>query len=158
MLIIGIDPGINCTGWGVVAKEASKIVHIASGEIKTKRTDQTEHKLYHLHNELSAILQQYNPDELAIEETFVNRNPSTSLILGQARGALILSARIYGIEITSYAPNLVKKTITGSGHADKIQMQKMINFLFPKISFNSADAADALAIAFCHAQHIKNYK
>jgi crossover junction endodeoxyribonuclease RuvC len=159
MIILGIDPALNNTGIAVlqIKNNSPNLLHLST--IKQKNNQQQsslpkiDHKLLFLHQELQNILQKFQPNEVAIEETFVNINPLSSLKLGQARGAIMLSVAINNLPISQYTPTAVKKTITGNGKADKLQVQKMLNILLPKHDFSDNDQSDALAVAFCHYQH-----
>lgn len=151
--ILGIDPGLRKTGWGVVTSEGSKIAFVGCGCIESDATLELSDRLRQLHEGLSRVIEFYAPDEVAVEETFVNRDPQSALKLGQARGIAMVVPAIAGLSVAEYAANLVKKTVVGVGHADKKQVQMMIRVLLPKANTTSADAADALAVAICHAQH-----
>lgn len=151
--ILGIDPGLRRTGWGIVEAEGSRLVYVASGLITSDAEDDLAYRLRSLHEGLRAVIAQHKPQEAAIEETFVNKDARATLKLGQARGIALLAPAQSGLRIAEYQPNVVKKTVTGTGHGEKGQIQAMIGFLLPKARFESADEADALAIAICHASH-----
>lgn len=151
--IIGIDPGLRQTGWGVIESDGVRLAYTASGRISAPTTDPLSVRLCTIFDELTEILKFYKPAEAAVEETFVNDNARATLKLGQARGVAVLAPARCGIFVAEYAPNLIKKTVVGSGHADKRQVTAMIGFLLPKSKVASADEADALAIAICHANH-----
>ncbi len=151
--IIGIDPGLRRTGWGVVEAEGSRLVYVASGLITSDAEDDLAYRLRALHDGLTAVIAQHKPQEAAVEETFVNKDARATLKLGQARGIALLAPAQRGLRVAEYQPNVVKKTVTGTGHGEKGQIQAMIGFLLPKARFESADEADALAIAICHASH-----
>ena len=151
--ILGIDPGLRRTGWGVIALEGSKLHYIACGSINPATSLPMAERLKRVHDGLRDVLATHTPHEAAIEETFVNKDAQSTLKLGQARGVAMLSCALAGITVAEYAPNLVKKTIVGSGHADKAQIQMMVRVLLPKSDPQSDDAADALAIALAHGQH-----
>lgn len=151
--ILGIDPGLRKTGWGVVVSEGSKLGFVACGCVESDGTLPLSERLRQLHDGLSRIVASFSPDEVAVEETFVNRDPQSALKLGQARGVALVVPALAGLSVAEYAANLVKKTVVGVGHADKKQVQMMIRVLLPKAETRSADAADALAVAICHAQH-----
>lgn len=153
MIILGIDPGLQHTGWGAIASEGNRLRFLTSGTIHTTRTAPLAERLLELHVGVQKVLETLQPDTAAMEETFVNVNGATTLKLGQARGALLLTLAIAAMPIHEYAPRLIKKTIVGSGAADKNQIQHMVKMLLPTAQFDSPDAADALAIALCHAQH-----
>jgi crossover junction endodeoxyribonuclease RuvC len=152
--ILGVDPGLRRTGWGVVTSEGSRLSFVASGVVTPDDSLPLGARLAALHAGLAAVMTAYAPDEAAVEETFVNVNPAATLKLGQARGVAMLVPALAGILVAEYSPNLVKKTVVGAGHADKRQIQAMIAILLPQAKVTGgADAADALAIAICHAQH-----
>lgn len=151
--ILGIDPGLRKTGWGVIVSEGSKIGFVACGCVESDAGLSLAERLRQLHDGLSRVVHAHAPDEVAVEETFVNRDPQSALKLGQARGVALVVPALAGLDVAEYAANLVKKTVVGVGHADKKQVQMMIRVLLPKAETRSADAADALAVAICHAQH-----
>jgi crossover junction endodeoxyribonuclease RuvC len=151
--ILGIDPGLRRTGWGMIACEGNKLSYLACGSVETSERADLAVRLVTIHDGLSRVIEEFRPDEAAVENTFVNKDAGATLKLGQARGiALLIPARA-GIAVAEYAPNLVKKTIVGAGHAEKKQIRVMIGVLLPKADPQSEDAADALAIAVCHAHH-----
>lgn len=151
--ILGIDPGLRRTGWGIVESDGTRLVYVASGLITSDAEDDLAYRLRALHEGLTGVIASYKPMEAAIEETFVNKDARATLKLGQARGIALLAPAQKGLRIAEYQPNVVKKTVTGTGHGEKAQIQAMIGFLLPKAKFESADEADALAIAICHASH-----
>ncbi len=151
--ILGLDPGLRKTGWGVIVSEGSKLSFLACGCIESDQHVPLAQRLRQLHDGLDAVIAAWTPDEAAVEETFVNRDPQSALKLGQARGIALVVPALAGLSVAEYAANLVKKTVVGVGHADKKQVQAMIRVLLPKAEAKSADAADALAVAICHAQH-----
>lgn len=151
--ILGIDPGLRKTGWGVVVSEGSKLSFVACGCVESDGTLPLGQRLRQLHEGLNKVLATHRPHEAAVEETFINRDPQSALKLGQARGIALVVPALAGLDVAEYAANLVKKTVVGVGHADKKQVQAMIRVLLPKAETSSADAADALAVAICHAQH-----
>ncbi len=151
--LIGIDPGLRATGWGLVRSDGVRLTHIANGTIRPDRSVPLSERLRQLHVELVAVIARYAPDEAAIEETFVNKDARATLKLGQARGAAMLAPALAGLAVAEYAPNQVKKTVVGSGHAGKKQIQRMVAMLLPGCHPDSDDAADALAIAITHAHH-----
>ncbi len=153
MRILGIDPGLQKTGWGIIDSQGHALTYVASGTIKTRSTDPMATRLLALDQGLSEVIAQFNPEESAIEETFVNQNPASALKLGIARGAAFLAPARAGLIVAEYPANLVKKSIVGSGHASKEQIGMMVRTLLPKATPDSEDAADALAIAMCHAHH-----
>jgi crossover junction endodeoxyribonuclease RuvC len=151
--ILGIDPGLRRTGWGVVEIEGNRLGFIGCGSVTTDDQDTLAVRLLAIHDGLMRVLDQFRPDEAAVEATFVNKDARATLKLGQARGvAMVVPARA-GVPVAEYAPNLVKKSIVGAGHGDKAQVRMMIGVLLPKAAPGSHDAADALAIAVTHAHH-----
>ena len=151
--ILGLDPGLRRTGWGVIATEGQRLSFIACGSVNSTPSLPLAERLRQLHDGLDAVAREYAPDEAAIEETFVNKDAQATLKLGHARGVAMLVGALHGLGVSEYAPNLVKKTIVGAGHADKMQIHAMVRVLLPKADPQSDDAADALAIALTHAQH-----
>lgn len=151
--ILGIDPGLRKTGWGIVVSEGSKLSFVACGCIESDGAAPLAERLRQLHDGLQRVIAAQKPHEAAVEETFINRDPQSALKLGQARGIALVVPALAGLDVAEYAANLVKKTVVGVGHADKKQVQAMIRVLLPKAETSSADAADALAVAICHAQH-----
>ncbi len=151
--IIGIDPGLRRTGWGIIESDGSRLSYVASGTITSDSEDQLAYRLRELYEGISGVLASYKPVEAAVEETFVNENAKATLKLGQARGMALLAPAMKGLRVAEYPPNLIKKTVVGAGHADKKQIQFMIGLLLPKAKVEGADEADALAIAICHASH-----
>ena len=149
MRVLGIDPGLRNLGWGVIEAEGSRIRHVANGVCHSSG-DSLALRLLSLHDQLLDLCHQYEPDQAAVEHTFVNKDGAGTLKLGQARGAALLVPAKYGIEVGEYAPNNVKKTIVGVGHADKKQVQHMVCLQLPGVKLAGPDAADALAIALCH--------
>ena len=151
--IIGLDPGLRRTGWGVVDSDGVRLSYVASGCIAVPADDDLAYRLRALFEGVTSVIASFKPQEAAVEETFVNENPRSTLKLGQARGVVLQAPAISGLKVAEYTPNLIKKSVTGTGHAEKHQIQAMIGFLLPKAKFDSADEADALAIAICHANH-----
>jgi crossover junction endodeoxyribonuclease RuvC len=151
--ILGIDPGLRHTGWGVIDIEGNRLSFVACGSVATEDKAPLAIRLLAIHDGLASIIERYSPAEAAVEATFVNKDATATLKLGQARGIAMLVPARGGIEVAEYAPNLVKKTIVGAGHSDKAQIRMMIGVLLPKADPKSDDAADALAIAVCHAHH-----
>lgn len=151
--ILGIDPGLNRMGWGVIDSEDNRLRHVAHGVVTSDPADPLSDRLCALYAELAKIIAVWQPAEAAVEEVFVNRNPSSTLKLGMARGVALLAPAMAGKPVAEYAANLVKKSIVGAGHADKAQVQAMIRLLLPGLPPTGADAADALAVAICHAHH-----
>jgi crossover junction endodeoxyribonuclease RuvC len=151
--IIGIDPGLRHTGWGMIGTESNRLSFIASGTVDTDSAAPLAERLKALHDGLLIIVQNQMPDEAAVEATFVNRDGAATLKLGQARGICMLVPALAGLSVAEYAPNLVKKSVVGAGHADKTQIRTMVKLLLPRAEFKTEHAADALAIAICHAHH-----
>ncbi|UYO42007.1 crossover junction endodeoxyribonuclease RuvC [Rhodopseudomonas palustris] len=151
--ILGIDPGLRRTGWGVVESEGNRLVYVACGTVEPRDTLPLAERLLAIHDGLTKVLAEHAPAEAAVEQTFVNKDGAATLKLGQARGVAMLVPAMRGLLVAEYAPNLVKKTVVGAGHADKTQIQMMLKILLPKADPKSADAADALAIAITHAHH-----
>jgi crossover junction endodeoxyribonuclease RuvC len=151
--IIGIDPGLRNTGWGVIESEGSRLVFLDCGSVHSDSKSSLADRLRQLHEGLTRVLQTQLPDEAAVEETFVNKDARATLKLGHARGIALLAPAQAGLTVAEYAPNLVKKTIVGTGHAEKEQIHQMVKVLLPRSTAQSADAADALAVALTHAQH-----
>jgi crossover junction endodeoxyribonuclease RuvC len=152
-LILGVDPGLNNCGWGLILSEGSRLSHVAHGVIKPPAQQQLASRLLCLLDELSAVIEQHQPHECAVEETFVNSNARAALALGQARGVALAAAARRGVVVAEYAPTTIKKAIVGSGSADKTQIAFMVRRLLPTAGEVSADAADALGVALCHAAH-----
>ena len=151
--ILGIDPGLRRTGWGLIACEGNRLMYLACGSVETSDKAALAERLVTIHDGLARIVAEFRPDEAAVEATFVNRDATATLKLGQARGIALLVPAKAGVLVAEYAPNLVKKTIVGAGHAEKAQIRMMIGVLLPKADPQSEDAADALAIAVTHAHH-----
>ena len=151
--ILGIDPGLRRTGWGVVAIEGNRLSFLACGSLATDDTAALAVRLVAIHDGLRRVVDEFGPDEAAVEATFVNKDATATLKLGQARGIAMLVPAAAGLPVAEYAPNLVKKTIVGAGHSEKVQIRMMVKVLLPKADPQSEDAADALAIAICHAHH-----
>ncbi|MDA9436515.1 crossover junction endodeoxyribonuclease RuvC [Bradyrhizobium sp. CCBAU 51627] len=151
--IIGIDPGLRRTGWGVIEAEGNRLIYVACGSVEPPDDLPLSSRLLSIHKGLAAVLSSHQPMEAAVEQTFVNKDGVATLKLGQARGVAMLAPAMFGISVAEYAPNQVKKTVVGAGHADKQQIAMMLKILLPKAEPPSADAADALAIAITHAHH-----
>ena len=151
--IIGIDPGLRNTGWGVIDSLGNSLRFVASGTVKSDNKLDLASRLNQLYDGLENILHQFQPFEAAVENTFVNKDATATLKLGQARGIAMLAPARAGLRVGEYAPNAVKKAVTGVGHGDKKQIVMMVKMLIPKATFDSDHAADALAIAICHAHH-----
>ena len=151
--ILGIDPGLRRTGWGIVTIDGNRLTFLACGSLATDEKTGLARRLVAIHDGLRHVVDEYAPDEAAVEATFVNRDAVATLKLGQARGIAMLVPARAGLEVAEYAPNVVKKTVVGAGHGEKAQIRMMIGVLLPKADPQSEDAADALAIAVCHAHH-----
>ncbi|MCP3447031.1 crossover junction endodeoxyribonuclease RuvC [Bradyrhizobium sp. CCGUVB14] len=151
--IIGIDPGLRRTGWGVIEADGNRLIYVACGSVEPPDDLPLASRLLAIHEGLTAVLSHHTPMEAAVEQTFVNKDGVATLKLGQARGVAMLAPAMFGISVAEYAPNQVKKTVVGAGHADKQQIAMMLKILLPKAEPPSADAADALAIAITHAHH-----
>ncbi len=151
--LLGLDPGLRATGWGIIDADGNRLSAVVNGTIRALDTAPMADRLHHIFSELVSIISEYQPLECAIEETFVNKNPVSTLKLGHARAAAMLAAAESQVPVFEYTPNAVKKAVVGAGHADKIQVQAMVKMLLPGADAHSADAADALAVAICHAHH-----
>ncbi len=155
MIILGLDPGLGTTGWGVIRKEGNRLSHIDNGEIETDPKWPLANRLVMIDEKLAAILDHFRPDFAAVEEVFLNKNAQSTLKLGQARGVVLLAPARARVPVTEYAARLVKKSIVGTGKADKEQVQAMLRVLLPGLKLAGPDAADALAVAITHAHHIR---
>jgi crossover junction endodeoxyribonuclease RuvC len=153
MIILGLDPGLGTTGWGVIAAQGNRLSHIANGQIKTDPKMPLAERLYVLDTLLADVLTDHNPEGAAVEEVFVNTNAQSTLKLAHARGVILLAAARRGIVVGEYAARLVKKAVVGTGAAEKTQVQAMLKILLPGVKITGPDAADALAVAICHAHH-----
>ena len=151
MLILGLDPSLSCTGWGIVRAEGSRLVHVANGQIATDARSPIAERLHHLHDAVAAVIGAHAPDRAAVEEVFVNKNPQSTLKLAQARGAVLAACGRAGLPVVEHATRLVKKAIVGTGGAEKPQAQAMLKVLLPGARIEGADAADALAVAIADA-------
>ena len=154
-IILGVDPGLLNTGWGIIKKDGNSLFYIATGTIITKSSDEMSYRLCKISDELTKAINLYNPTECAVEETFVNRNPMLSLKLGYSKGVTMLTAGKSNLSVFEYAPRLVKKSLVGSGRAQKDQVFYMVKQLLPLAQITNDHESDALAIAICHA-HMKN--
>jgi crossover junction endodeoxyribonuclease RuvC len=152
--ILGLDPGLGTTGWGLIQAEGNRLSHIANGQLTTKPTADLPQRLASLANQLEALIAEHRPDAAAVEEVFVNKNPQSTLKLGQARGVVIMIAARAGIGVGEYAARLVKKAVVGVGNAEKAQVHAMVSRLLPGVKVAGPDAADALAVAITHAHHL----
>ena len=149
--ILGIDPGLQRTGWGIIESRGSALSFIAAGTVRSHPKNELSQRLCQLHDGLRGVLTSYQPHEAAVEQTFVNKDAKATLKLGQARGIAMLVPAMAGMPVSEYAPNAVKKTVIGVGHGNKTQIKLMVGMLLPKADYDTDDAADALAIAICHA-------
>ena len=154
MRVIGIDPGLRRTGWGVVDVEGARLSHVANG-VCLSEGDCLATRLRSLHDALTRVLRRWRPEAAAVEQTFVNKDAAGTLKLGQARGIALLVPALFGLPVAEYAPNAVKKVVVGVGHAEKRQVEHMVRLQLPLAEIAGADAADALAIALCHAHHAR---
>jgi crossover junction endodeoxyribonuclease RuvC len=152
--ILGLDPGLGTTGWGLIRAEGNRLSHLANGQLKTDTSAPLPRRLATLAEQLEALLAEQQPDGAAVEEVFVNANPQSTLKLGQARGVVIMVAARTGIDVGEYAARLVKKAVVGVGNAEKAQVHAMVARLLPGVKIASPDAADALAVAITHAHHL----
>lgn len=155
MIILGLDPSLSCTGWGLIRAEGSRIAHIANGQVKTSARAPVAHRLAELHRAIADVIAQHHPTRAACEEVFVNKNPQSTLKLAQARGAVLAACGTTGLEVHEHAARLIKKAVVGTGGADKTQVQAMLKVLLPGAGIAGADAADALAVAIADA-HLTN--
>ncbi len=152
--ILGIDPGLQRTGWGIVQSDGNSLRYVAHGVVQTNPKASLAERLNTLHQELMKVLYQFQPQEAAVEETFVNQNPASALKLGMARGVVLFTPAAFGLDVYEYSANKVKKSVVGSGHAEKHQVALMVSRLLPAMPKGIVDdAADALAVAICHAHH-----
>ena len=151
--ILGIDPGLRNTGWGVIEAAGPRLTYVGCGSIHTDAGDSLAERLALIHRSIARLIDDERPAEAAVEETFVNRDPQSTLKLGQARGAALAVLALRELPVAEYAANLIKKTVVGVGHAEKAQVQMMVKMLLPASQAKSPDAADALAVAICHASH-----
>jgi crossover junction endodeoxyribonuclease RuvC len=151
--LIGLDPGLRFTGWGIIDVKDNRLKHIANGTVKTSAKLELPLRLLEIHEGLERVIETYKPEEAAVEETFVNKNPTTTLKLGIARGVILLVPAQASLPISQYPANKVKKAVVGAGHANKDQVEMMVGRLLPGVEFDSSDSADALAIAICHAHY-----
>ncbi|MGD0562231.1 MAG: crossover junction endodeoxyribonuclease RuvC [Roseiarcus sp.] len=151
--ILGVDPGLRNTGWGVIEVVGTRLSYVSCGSIHTDAATSLAERLALIHRALARLVESERPAEAAVEETFVNRDPQSTLKLGQARGVALAALALMDLPVAEYAANLVKKTVVGVGHAEKNQVAMMVKMLLPSCRIASPDAADALAVAICHAQH-----
>ncbi|NCU10633.1 MAG: crossover junction endodeoxyribonuclease RuvC [Sphingomonadaceae bacterium] len=155
MIIIGLDPSLSCTGWGIIARNGNRLSHVANGQVKTDPKLPLAERLVTLDRALADVIALHRPDRGAVEEVFVNQNGQSTLKLGQARGVCLLALARAGLPVAEYAPTLVKKAVVGTGGADKAQVQAMLKVLLPGVKLAGADAADALAVAIAHAHLLR---
>ena len=154
MRVLGLDPGLRHTGWGVIDVAGNRLSHVADGVAHAATGLPLAERLVALFRQVNEVLERYRPDEAAVEETFVNKNPASTLKLGVARGVVLLAPAERGLPVAEYSANLVKKAVVGAGHAEKEQVQMMVRRLLPGCAIAAPDAADALAVAICHAHHV----
>ena len=154
MKILGLDPGLGTTGWGLIEADGNRLAHLANGQIRTDAGMPLPQRLAALADQLEALIRDHAPAAAAVEDVFVNKNPQSTLKLGQARGVVLMCAARAGIDVGEYAPTLVKKAVVGTGGADKAQVHAMVSRLLPGVKIAGADAADALAVAITHAHHL----
>ena len=153
MRLLGLDPGLQHTGWGVIEADGSRLSFIAAGTVDSTPSRELAERLVEIHDGLRDVIDQYQPAEAAVEETFVNKNAASTLKLGVARGVALLAPAERGLPVAEYSANMIKKSVVGAGHAEKAQVQLMVRRLLPGCLIAEADAADALAVAICHAHH-----
>jgi len=153
MKLLGLDPGLQHTGWGVIEVDGSRLTFVAAGVVNSSPKRPLAERLVEIHDGLREVIDTYQPAEAAVEETFVNKNPTSTLKLGLARGVVLLVPALAGLPVAEYPANLIKKSVVGAGHAGKEQVQMMVRMLLPGCLTETADAADALAVAICHAHH-----
>ena len=154
MKILGLDPGLGTTGWGLIEAQGNRLSHLANGEFKTSAAAPLPERLAAIADQLEALLAEHRPDGAAVEEVFVNKNPQSTLKLGQARGVALMLAARSGLTVGEYAARLVKKAVVGNGNAEKVQVHAMVGRLLPGVKIAGPDAADALAVAITHAHHL----
>ena len=158
MKILGLDPGLGTTGWGLIQADGNRLSHIANGQLKTDSAADLPVRLAHLADQLEALLADRRPQSAAVEEVFVNKNPQSTLKLGQARGVVIMIAARSGVSVGEYAARLVKKAVVGVGNAEKAQVHAMVARLLPGVKIAGPDSADALAVAITHAHHLASQR
>jgi crossover junction endodeoxyribonuclease RuvC len=154
VIIIGLDPGLACTGWGVIAALGNRLSHVANGQIRTDPKQALPQRLVRLEQALEEVIAAHRPEAAAVEEVFLNENPQSTMKLGHARGVILLVAARGGFDVGEYAARLVKKAVVGTGAAEKLQVHAMVQRLLPSAKIAGADAADALAVAITHAHHL----
>ncbi|WP_454597705.1 crossover junction endodeoxyribonuclease RuvC [Qipengyuania sp. SM2507] len=151
MIILGLDPSLSCTGWGLIRAQGSRLIHLANGQVKTDPKAPMAERLAHLYREIAAVIAAHSPDRAAAEEVFVNKNPQSTLKLAQARGCVLAACGASGLSVSEHAARAVKKAVVGTGAAEKSQVQAMLKILLPGAAIAGADAADALAVAIADA-------
>ncbi len=154
MIILGLDPGLGTTGWGLIKAEGNRLAHLANGQFKTSAAAPLAERLAALADQLEHLIAERQPTSAAAEEVFVNKNPQSTLKLAQARGVLLMTAARAGMVVGEYAPRLVKQAVVGTGAAEKAQVHAMVSRLLPGVTIAGSDAADALAVAITHAHHL----
>jgi crossover junction endodeoxyribonuclease RuvC len=158
VIILGLDPGLGTTGWGLIRAEGNRLSHVANGQLKTDTSASLPDRLASLADQLEALIAEHKPDAAAAEEVFVNKNPQSTLKLGQARGVALMVAARSGMTVGEYAARLVKKAVVGTGSAEKPQVHAMVARLLPGANIAGPDAADALAVAITHAHHLASHR
>jgi len=153
MRLLGLDPGLRKTGWGIIEAADGRLRHVANGTLGSDDRLEVAMRLVQLYDGVCAVIARFTPEEAAVEESFVNKNASSTLKLGLARGVVLLAPARAGLKVAEYPTNLVKKSVVGAGHAEKAQVEAMVRHLLPTAEIDGADAADALAVAICHAHH-----
>ena len=153
--VLGLDPGLRHTGWGVIDVDGNRLTHIGDGVVHAATDQPLAMRLVSLFRQVTSVLERFRPDEAAVEETFVNRNPASTLKLGVARGVVLLAPAERGVPVAEYSANLIKKAVVGGGHAGKAQVQLMVRRILPGCRIEQPDAADALAVAICHAHQVE---
>jgi crossover junction endodeoxyribonuclease RuvC len=153
MRVLGLDPGLRHTGWGIIDSDGGRLIHVADGIAHTEAGAPLAQRLVALFRQVTAVVERFRPDAAAVEESFVNRNPASTLKLGLARGVVLLAPAERGLPVAEYSANSIKKTVVGAGHAEKAQVALMVRRILSGPVIAAADAADALAVAICHAHH-----
>ena len=156
MQIIGIDPGLRKTGWGIVSVEGNIITHVSNGTLKSSESNDLSQRLLEIFVQLVKVIEDFKPEVAAVENTFINKDAAGALKLGQARAIALLAPAKLNLPVFEYAPNTIKKAVVGVGHADKLQVKTMVQIQLPKAKFDGQDSVDALSIALCHAYQYKN--
>ena len=154
MRVVGFDPGLRHTGWGVIDVMGNRLRHVADGVAHAATKEPLASRLVALYRQVNEVLERFRPQEAAVEESFVNKNPASTLKLGLARGVVLLAPAERGLPVAEYSANLIKKSVVGVGHAEKAQVETMVRHILPGCLIERADAADALAVAICHAHHM----